>query len=592
MLEVIATKVLEKAGESAVTMLRDALVRENASLLDPKKKNPPQVLAKASTTAASLSTHVEEIRRWSSSIRFSDLKAEKLTARVYVEVDTYLMPLKTHMSLSEREKRRPLIDSLAAANQHAVILGSAGAGKTTSLQKVCVDYFKQGKALLNHNFPLLVRLRDLDSSNPQSPIYEKLQEVLSINVHFPDSADKPSELVRRGLTRKAINAYLNELKVVLLLDGYDEIPTVELKNAALSDIEHLATGLTNSRLLLTSRSSDFHFVVPSAEVFEIAPLSSEQIQRFVLNWLGDANKAADLYSKIVSSPFADTAVRPLTIAHLCAIYERIQDIPDKPKSVYRRVVNLLLEEWDAQRKIKRQSAYTKFEVDRKLEFLAHLAYELTATIKTLRFGSETLKLAYGRICAEHGLVKDDAAGVVAEIESHSGLILTSGHGHFEFAHKSIQEFLTADYIVRLPSVEILGNHIQDLPNELAIATALSSRPGYYLSELVLRTVRKHPQKRDWYTVLANRILLEKAELQVGDPTRSAIAVLYLLKQTSAYEDLIELFRGMIPPRAMTHLTSHYSIKKQDSRYYYLIRKLAPDAEELPETLQAPIWSAM
>ena len=44
------------------------------------------------------------------------------------------------------------------------------------------------------------------------------------------------------------------------------------------------------------------------------------------------------------------------------------------------------------------------------------------------------------------------ASVIAELESHTGLFIQSGFDQFEFAHKSLQEFLTAEYLVKLPSI--------------------------------------------------------------------------------------------------------------------------------------------
>ena len=47
-----------------------------------------------------------------------------------------------------------------------------------------------------------------------------------------------------------------------------------------------------------------------------------------------------------------------------------------------KIVNLLLEEWDEQRGIKRLSNYSSFEIDRKLEFLCRISYELTVEYAT------------------------------------------------------------------------------------------------------------------------------------------------------------------------------------------------------------------
>jgi hypothetical protein len=43
-------------------------------------------------------------------------------------------------------------------------------------------------------------------------------------------------------------------------------------------------------------------------------------------WLGAAQRASDFTARVYRSPFADTAMRPLTLAHLCAIEVPIDDV--------------------------------------------------------------------------------------------------------------------------------------------------------------------------------------------------------------------------------------------------------------------------
>jgi predicted NACHT family NTPase len=170
---------------------------------------------------------------------------------------------------------------------------------------------------------------------------------------------------------------IDSLKPLILLDGLDEIPHKRKRDAVIEELRRLAPRVENARFILTSRTGEYNYHLDRVTTYEIAPLSECQIAEFAQHWLG--TEASEIFlAQVRSSPFWDTAIKPLTLAHLCAIYERLQKIPDKPKTVYKKIVKLLLEEWDQQRAVRRESAYARFDVDRKEEFLGNLCTSSTS----------------------------------------------------------------------------------------------------------------------------------------------------------------------------------------------------------------------
>ena len=600
MIEVVVEKILTKAAESAVSFLSDAVKRKNDELVNKyqqRRKKDPQTVPPARFSAniqsprsvlqGALQQHIEEIKHWCAQIKFSDLRGAKSVLQVYVELDTYLMPLNIHEDTLERNQTEPLLDAIKAGSQHCVLLGTAGAGKTTSVQKICAEFFRQGKVFGTHNFPVLIKLREISGESEPSPVLTALRNALSLHVRFTLEGQDDDREFSHSVERKLLTNYLDDLNAVILLDGFDELATEELRERVMQEISFLTESLRHSRIIVTSRSSDFRYKLASVQKFEIAPLTPAQVAKFAERWLQSAPKAEDFLKKIFSSPFADTTIRPLTIAHLCAIYERIQDIPEKPKSVYRRIVQLLLEDWDSQRQIKRPSAYAKFDHDRKFDFLAHLAFFLTVELKQLRFSTSSLKEAYAKIHRDHGLPASQAVQVTGELESHSGLIIESGHGYFEFAHKSIQEYLAADYIVRLPSLELLEGNISLLPNELAIATSLSSRPSAFLAELFLKVIDLERESSPWLSTFLVRLGLEKPDLHVGASEYSAIAAMQLLTRHDRADGALKLLSAAFPSNTELLIRRFYEVSGKDSQYtrFRLITKSY--SHRLPSFLRAP-----
>ena len=580
-------KAAGKAAEMAVTEAVSGLKKIHPNAPIPPRRNQPDFVAATHLTVASLRNHIIKLRKWSSSAHIAESEEHKSISQIYVDLDTYLLPLNKHESTAEQKRTKPLIQALCNEPNNIVLLGGPGAGKTTSLKKISVDYFLTGRALLNFNFPVLIELRALSRSASAHPIIDSLQEIFSIGIAFPQGAPSLPAGVTDGIITASVAAYINELNCLILLDGFDEISENSAKAAIMEDVISLSKHLTNSRFILTSRSRDFRYAGESIKFFELAPLTPPQIREFARKWLGVDEEANDFLLKVQLSPFADTAIRPLTIAHLCAIYQRTKTIPDKPKSVYRRVVNLLLKEWDDQREVQRTSKYAGFDVDRKMEFLGQLAFELTTYAKTLRFSSSTLKEIYRKIHADHGLPQNDAENVVHEIESHNGLLVKSGYDHYEFAHKSLQEFLTADYIVRLPSLVSIVDVIDLLANELAIAVSLSSKPGDYLCEILLRILDNKKFSRSWYAIFATRLIQEKPELSIGDSIFTTIAYFALLTNLDEPEKTAGLLRSAIPMQPLKSLSIYYTVEERGRDFTKLSRKSHHSHLKLPALLKVP-----
>jgi energy-coupling factor transporter ATP-binding protein EcfA2 len=479
----------------------------------------------------SLNLHLIEVETWSTEVSFSDLKKAKYLSDIFIELDLFVYPRRIRIDTREFIQSIPLKTIFDNSKGHFILLGQPGAGKTTSMKYLCQlllhdkEYYPD-----RFSFPVLIKLRELNNLNrmPESSlIFDQIFEILGLNIELPEQVTKKERDNKwKEIKRKLVIGALNELKVLLILDGFDELVKIEDRDEVVQAIKKLSAQLTASTLIVTSRSGDFIYNITNAVQYEISPLSEEQIRQFAQRWLINEETVSDFIKKVYESPFADTTIRPLTLAHLCAIYDRSGEIPEKPKTVYRKIINLLLEEWDVQRTVKRASRYAGFDADRKSEFLSRLAFELTNKFKTTDFHREHLVKIYKAICHDFDLEKTEATQVATELETHTGLFLQTGYEQFEFAHKSFQEFLTAEYIVRLPSIPEDGRTLLGLPNELAIAIAISSNPSDYFVELVFNRLISMRLSNEFVKPFLNRLLLEKPEMNGNSRVGLALVLFY------------------------------------------------------------------
>ena len=475
----------------------------------------------------SLIQHVTFVKNWSKEVSFNEAREAKSTTEIYVELDIYLYPTRIRMP-DEQIDTIPLKKILSHTKKHIVLLGQVGAGKTTSMKTLCnsvlydEDFYDE-----EFSWPVLIRFRDFNllkgEKEKLSLVLGKLREIFCLHIETKNLSEERAEFVG-NVKDKLVLDILNTMPILLILEGFDEINYRRDRDTILKEIAILAQGVEKSRIIITSRPSDFNYSIENVSKFDIAPLSESQIIEFSQKWLMSPHLSEDFIKQIKSSPFYDTSIKPLNLAHLCAIYERIGRIPDKPKTVYRKLVNLLLEEWDEQRMIRRKSKYAKFEVDRKIEFLSALAFKLTTSAVSQVFRKSTLKSQYISLYEDFDLKRSEAGEVVNEIESHTGLIIQSGYDQYEFAHKSLQEYLCAEYIVKLPYLP--HSKLSRIPNEMAVAVAISSNPSEYFYSSVARIVSDSLCDSGYLGPFINRLILEKPDFRKSKKLGLAFLVLY------------------------------------------------------------------
>jgi hypothetical protein len=437
----------------------------------------------------------ENITDWSNQILFNGLKESKTVSRTYVDLDLYLTPVSQQVDISEKSQKKSVLDTFQRIQTNIIILGQPGAGKTTSMKRI-FQMFTNQELTSKFSYPLLIKLRELKDYDYS--IFNFLSKQLNIKIETYQDTDVITEdSIRKTVTKifkthfwedfdlysRFFSLFFNTNKILLIIDGYDEVPPASQKNIN-RELKSLAQSLKASKFVLTSRGSDYQLELQNSTVLEICPLDHLQLKEFARNWLSDQKTSDHFLKQIVNSPYYDALIRPLTLSHLCAIYERIGRIPEKPKTVHRKVVSLLIEEWDEQRQITRDSKYQNFEQDRKFEFLANFAFSLTVKFEKTIFTRSQLIDIYNSIYQNFGLPKEDLKNVIKEIETHTGIIVSVGQDQYEFTHKSTQEYLTAEHLIRLPNIPTDVNLLMKLPNELALTISLCSSPALYFQSLL------------------------------------------------------------------------------------------------------------
>ena len=437
-------------------------------------------------------------------ISFRESKNVRKINDVYINLDIELQPksLKFKEQVSEKKVITEILVENSGEN-HIIILGGPGAGKTTTVKHICQLLLKD-EIEINFKFPILILLREISDSET---IYSRLKNILGIEIATKQE-DNIRAIENTEFREKYINAYLNSLNIVLILDGFDEIKPSR-KDLFFKEIKSLMNNLSSGLVILTSRSASYSYSIDNSIEYEICDLSDKQVNKFVDKWFNDRNIASQFKKNIKNSKFYDLSLRPLTLAHLCAIYEKTKKFYDKPKSIYKKLVRLLIEEWDEERDINRESKYADFDNERKFEFLSNFAYDLTINYSHKIYSEEDFENSYSRLYSSFGLPRNEKNKVIKEIEEHNGIIIKSSYNSYEFVHKSMQEYLSAEYIVKLPTIPVTLIYDKNISNELAIAVSLSSRPDEYFFKLVYELFKPETINKEFAVEFFSRLEYEQ-----------------------------------------------------------------------------------
>nr|WP_300049033.1 AAA family ATPase [uncultured Nocardioides sp.] len=546
---------LHPMARDAAPLMRDALARIS------RVREDFDVEAAQERVAARLTRHLTFISNWSERTQIYGMGHAFRTAE-----DT--IPLHfTDLARRFRGSRTPdsVLDEdwLLDASEDVLLIGDPGAGKTTTLRRLSNALLSQDLTG-SWSLPILIIARELkDGSTLKSVLFETLgidvsfrasdRPVVSIRKeeHETSSEFERRRAVEQELLTARIEAenqevadreeslfrILEETRATIVVDGLDELPEPRLRVLE-SELIELRGQLSNTRIVASCRSGSYLNTWPGFHILEILPLSRTEAELIVDVLVSDA---ADFWAEVGRSQIEHLTNRPLILTQMALLYEGSGSLPERPASLCRDVVDLVLKRWDSQRRIERPSRYSDFSADDKHDFLAHMAYFLTCRSRKSNFSEADLIAAFSEARSRFSLPENQAVAVAQEIESHTGLIVVAGHDSYEFSHLILQEYLCAFHLIRLPDQQYVRSYLDDQPEPIAVAVSLSSDPSRYLSDLFLTS-------RDQFTDRALAGFM--ARLAVERPRFSSsrvlgASILYMLEKysgvlESAFERLITI----------------------------------------------------
>ncbi len=346
------------------------------------------------------------------------------------------------------------------ACRRIAIVASPGSGKSTLLEDLTLTYAKntqrQQHPKLAKLIPIILYLRD---------ICDEITRDKSINI----AKLIPREVKNIKLSSHWFEKRLQNGECLVMLDGLDEVPSDRQRIEVSVWINQQIKLYPNTIFILTSRPFAYRTApVEGIEtVLEVQPFCSQQIQKFIQSWyleteikhhrrddLGVRTKAQERAAELVkeiekNQAIAAIASKPLLLSMIATVdypggYSG-KALPKRRVELYEKICDVLLQKplKVRQNKFVLQVLALKLMQAKRREFDLQTGCELIA---------EQLESVTRNLNPEN---------FIKEIENHSSLLVEKEIGVYEFAHRSIQEYLAAVQLKDSNQEQLLIQNLQD-----------------------------------------------------------------------------------------------------------------------------------
>jgi predicted NACHT family NTPase len=344
-----------------------------------------------------------------------------------------------------------------------MVLGKPGSGKTTFLQYIATQC-NQGK-FQRDRIPIFLRLKNFSEDARETGDFSLLNYITQ-------------ELAYFGICDPQIQTLLAHGRVLILLDGLDEIP--EEDNAEIvKKIRKLSEEYYKNQFIITCRIGTQQYRFEGFTDIEIADFDSSQIEAFVQKWFVKVGRNSTEQAQVKACQFMqklqlsenrhirELAVSPLLLNLVCCVFQARSDFPARQVELYKQGLDILLNRWDQVRSIKRDSIDRDLSLPHKLKLLSQIA-AITFKQERYCFTKSNVRqyiMEYLRnlptVQADPEVLQLNSEAVLKSFLAH-GLLVERARGIYSFSHLTFQEYLTARNIVTSPEPEILEEKLIEL----------------------------------------------------------------------------------------------------------------------------------
>ncbi len=395
-------------------------------------------------------------------VRFSEAVRPTESVDLYAH---FIRPQFIRIPGGRRARRRRLAtwDEFCSMAR-VVVLGRPGSGKTSALRRLALDLTLSTD---QQQLPIYLQLRDLSEGGLD---WSSIERTI-VNLAGSSTAVRATSLAATG-------------RLILLLDGLDEIGSADARSRVLAAIRDIARDFPQLRLVVSSRDTTYSWELADFTHLRLAPFNSAQVRQWVFLALGGRSSWLSFASSLEDEPHLfKVSKTPLLLSVAAGAYARHAIEPTASANVLEQCFRTLVEDWDASRGVRREDDW-QWSLRSKYIVLGTIASHLVAANRTRWLTSEC------RGWLEPNNEAFDAAQALKVLSEATGLVRQTAKDEWAFVHKAFLEYLAARFAVdslhRLNVLEKITE--QDAAtNSWLLACGLTSNADDLLEALLHRT---------------------------------------------------------------------------------------------------------
>ncbi len=468
--------------------------------------------------------------------------------RIYTNVEVLLTPSSQRwLEVANLQGEEPPSDRTVVGQQgtrlamtdvllthsKSIILGKPGAGKTTLLQHLAIQCVN-GHLYADH-IPVFISLRTFATEARAKGDFSLENWIREQWTTF-------------GLTTLQVHSLLQHGKLLVLLDGLDEIPRQDSHDLTYQ-IQKFTETFPQSAILMTCRLAAQDYQFRGFTYIELADFDTSQIATVARKWfvaMSQAQESATVPPVSASSkatevlnaeltglakaeqflqhldrpenePIREMVATPLLLHLACLVFYERAMFPTKRAKLYQAGLDILLVRWDRVRGIQRDLDANTLSLPDTLNLLSQIAFTLFEQGKIYFEKSEVLPIItdFLQTRANTAVEPEElwllSEAVLRAIALQSGLLIERARDIYSFSHLTFQEYLTARKIVArclkdsTTPLQQLAQHVTERRWSEVILLTLSLLPKadpllHYLGQEIAALVGKTnilPQALQW-----------------------------------------------------------------------------------------------
>lgn len=363
-----------------------------------------------------------------------------------------------------------VVEGIQAATNSAklMILGKPGAGKTTFLQYLAIQCSKG--EYKSDCIPVFIQLRNFVAQTKDEENFNFVNYIAYSWSSYQVTPEQVDILLKKG-------------KILVLLDGLDEIPK-EYSQPVLKEIDLFSSNYYQDQIIITCRIAAQQYYFRGFNYVEIADFDSTQIKIFAQKWFiansgGSQEEGLLLTKKFFeqleykeNQPIRELVATPILLSLICSVFQERATFPTKRSKLYQAGLDILLVRWDQARGIQRDKAYRNLSLADKIKLLSQIAAVNFERGSFFFEKSEILDIISNHLASLPNSKADqetlwlDSEAILTAIELQHGLLVERARDIYSFSHLTFQEYLTARKIVASANKEIIENSLNTLAKHL------------------------------------------------------------------------------------------------------------------------------